>query len=454
MTGELFAREAFGLPEPAPSPEPGVGQPRLRTAQRDQVELQWASLDQLLDPEHPARAVWEAVSRWDLRAFLAKIQAVEGTVGRNATDPRIVLALWVYATLQGVASARSLAKLCVDHVAYRWLCGGVSVNHHLLSDFRWQHEAALDDLLSQMVATLMESGLVTMQRVAQDGMRVRASAGQSSFRRRGTLERHLAEAREQVATLKQLAGEESHAVSARQQAARERAAEERQARLEAALAEMEQLEARRAEQAKKQSQERREQTSEPRISTTDPEARVMKFADGGSRPGYNVQFCTATESGIVLGVEVTNQGSDQGLLEPMLQQLEERYEQAPAEVLVDGGFVKLDDFDRAQTNHQCQVFAPIPNQKKKLAKGQDPFAPERRDTPATRDWRQRMGTAAGQATYQLRAATAEWVNALCRNRNLRQFPVRTRPRCRAVALLYALAHNLMQALRLTTAQAA
>lgn len=452
MSGQLFEVQEFKRSESPPAEEGVISKPRLRTPQRQQVEMHFGSLDQLLDPEHPARAVWEAVSRWDLSGFLSQIRAVEGAVGRDATDPRMLLALWVYATLQGVASARALDRLCQDHVAYRWLCGGVSVNYHLLADFRSQHAAELDELLTQLVATLLESGLVTMQRVAQDGMRVRASAGQSSFRRRSTLEKHLEEAREQVATLKHLAEEEAHRLSARQQAARERAAQERQARLEAALAEMEQLEQRRAEQAKKQSKARRESTPQPRISTTDPVVRVMKFSDGGSRPGYNVQFSTDTNSGIIVGVDVTNQGSDQGLLAPMLEQLHERYGQTPSEALVDGGFVKLADIDTAQTRQQCAVFAPIPNEQKKRETGQDPFAPERRDTPATRAWRERMGTAVGQATYKLRAQTAEWVNAFCRNRSLRSFPVRTRTRCKAVALLYALAHNLMQALRLAAAQ--
>lgn len=194
---------------------------------RDQVEFRCASLEELLPPDHEARVVWEAVSRFDLTAWLQEVKAVEGKTGRNTTDPRLLLALWVYATVKGVGSARELDRLCTRHIDYQWLCGGVSMNYHTLADFRSQGGDKWDGLLTELVAGLMAEGLVQLERVAQDGMRVRANAGKSSFRRQKTLERCRAEAAEQVETLKRLAEENPEELTRRQQAARERAARER-----------------------------------------------------------------------------------------------------------------------------------------------------------------------------------------------------------------------------------
>src|SRR4029077_10919924 len=177
MTQELFPRAEFPAPAQKSAAEVPEGRPRLRVPVRDQVEFQTASLDQLLPPEHEARVVWSAVCQLDLGSWLGEIKAVEGHVGRDATMPQLLVALWVYATLRGVASARELERLCQAHLAYRWLCGGVSVNHHLLSDFRSQGGEKWDALLTQLVGSLMSEGLVTLDRVAQDGMKVRSSAG-------------------------------------------------------------------------------------------------------------------------------------------------------------------------------------------------------------------------------------------------------------------------------------
>ncbi len=225
------------LPEPTPeraAQAPGRGTPRLRRPQRDQVEYGWSSLDERLDPDSQARVVWELVCRLDVDAWLVEIKAVEGHVGRDATDPRLLVALWVFATLKGIGSARELERLCKDYLPYQWLCGGVSVNYHMLADFRSQGGEKWDELLTQMVATLMDEGLVTMNLVAQDGMRVRANAGKSSFRSGSRLEELLAEAQQQVEALKHLAEADPEELTNRQQAARERAAAERQARIEEA----------------------------------------------------------------------------------------------------------------------------------------------------------------------------------------------------------------------------
>ena len=214
-------------------------------------------------------------------------------------------------------------------MAYKWLCGGVSVNYHMLSDFRSQGGDKWDELLTHIVAVLLDADLVKMDRVAQDGMRVRASAGKSSFRRQSRLEEFLEEAKQQVEELKQLAEEDGEELTRRQRAARERAARERQQRIEDALRQREEVQKQREATAKRSGRK----VDEARASTTDPEARTMKFADGGYRPGYNVQFATATGSGVIVGVEVTNAGTDNEQLTPMLDQLEERYDRVPGEAL-------------------------------------------------------------------------------------------------------------------------
>jgi transposase len=415
-----------------------AGKPRLRVPQRDQVEIRWASLDQMLEPDHQVRVVWAAVCGLDLSRWLNEIKAVEGHVGRDATDPRLLVALWVYATIQGIGSARELARLCEKHLAYQWLCGGVTVNHHMLADFRSQNGDKWDELLTQIVASLLAQGLVTMQRVAQDGMRVRANAGKSSFRRRPTLERCLVEARQQVEALKQLADESSEELSQRQRAARQRAAAERMRRIEQALQHCDELQKQREERAKKSN----EKAKEPRASTTDPEARVMQFSDGGYRPGYNVQFSTDTQTGVIVGVEVTNAGSDSEQLPPMLDQLAERHAKVPQEALVDGGFASLAAIDAA-AQRGCTVYAPLKEEEKQRQAGKDPHARKKGDSEAVASWRARMGTAAAKAVYRLRCQTAEWVNAVCRNRRFWQMPVRGQPKCRLTAILYAITHDLL-----------
>ena len=448
MTHPLFNLD--GLPEP-PSPAQaaqsmGTGKPRLRVPVRDQMEMRWESLDDLLEADHPARIVWAAVCTLDLKSWLSEIKAIERHVGRDATDPRLLVALWVFATLKGMGSARELARLCAECLPYQWLCGGVSVNYHLLSDFRSQGGEKWDELLTQIVATLLDADLVKMDRVAQDGMKVRASAGNSSFRRRGRLEEFLEAAREQVETLKKLAQEDGAELTRRQRAARERAARERQQRIEEAMRECEELQKQREATAKQS----RRQVNEARASTTDPQARIMKFADGGCRPGYSVQLATDTESGVIVGVEVTNAGNDGAQLPPMLDQLEERYERVPGEALVDGDFATIAAIDQA-AERGCTVYAPVKGEERQRAAGKNPHAPKKGDSDATAAWRSRMGTEAAKLIYRLRAQTAEWVNAQCRNRGLRHMPVRGQPKCRIIALLFAITHNLFVAEKLRSA---
>ena len=433
----------FELPSPgAPRPQPDVkAEPRVQQPDRSQVEWRPVDLEGLLPADHRARVVWEFVEGLDLTPLYGEIKAVEGHAGRPAIDPAILMALWLYATVESVGSARALARLCEEHDAYRWICGGVSVNYHTLADFRVEHVEYLDRVLTTSVATLMAEGLVTLTRVAQDGVRVRASAGAASYRRRPRLEACLAEAEAQVEALRQEVHDDPGATTRRQAAARQRAAAERRQRVAKALEQLPEVE------AKKQASER----EQARVSTTDPEARVMKMADGGFRPAFNGQFATDTATQVIAGVDATNVGSDLGQLVPMIEQLHGRYGRAPAEMLVDGGFAKHEAIIAvAQPEVGCTVYAPVPAPRDRT---RDPYEPRPGDAEAIAQWRQRMGTEAAKAIYKERAATSECVNALARHRGLHQFLVRGLAKIRAVLLWFALAHNLMRAVALRQAAA-
>ena len=434
MTDTLFPLP----PEEARADARLAAPPRVQQPNRAQLEFRPVDLESLLPPEHRARIVWAFVEGLELAALYAKIRAVEGGAGRPAIDPRILIALWLYATVEGVGSARAIERLCEQHDAYRWIAGGVGVNYHTLADFRVAHVEVLDQLLTTSVATLLAEGLVQLTRVAQDGMRVRASAGAASFRRRARLETCLAEATAQVAALKQEVHDDPGATTRRQEAARHRAGRERQERVAKALAQLPELEAKKRTAADK---------AQVRASTTDPEARVMKMADGGFRPAYNGEFATTPGTQVIVGVAATNEGSDQGELVPMVEQLDERYGQRPADLLVDGGFASHDAIEQV-TARGCTVYAPVPKPKDPTRERYDGRPG---DSAAVKAWRERMGTVEAQTIYKDRAATAECVNALARQRGLQQFLVRGLTKVHAVLLWFALAHNLMRSVALRAA---
>ena len=411
------------------------GPPRVQRADRSQLELRPFDLDSTLPEGHTARLVWDFVLGLDLSVLYGAIQATEGSVGRPAIDPLILMSLWLYATIDGVGSARAVTRLCVAHDAYRWICGGVSVNYHTLADFRVDHGKFLDDQLTNSVAALMAEGLVDLNRVAQDGVRVRASAGAASFRRKPTLEELLREAEEHVEALKQKVNEDPEDTDNRRRTAQKRAAEERLARVKEALKHVQEVE------EKKKAAEK----AKARASTTDPDARVMKMPDGGYRPAFNCQFVADTGSMVIVGVDVDNNGSDQGKMSPMLDQLEERYDQTPSEYLVDGGFASHDEIDKVCGNGQTTVYAPVRTPKDPE---RDAHAPLAGDKPTVAEWRKRMGTDDAKKIYKDRASTAECVNAQARNRGLQQFRVRGLQKVKSVLLWFAIAHNLMRAVAL------
>jgi transposase len=430
MSDELFPE----IDRRGPGPEADAGAPRYQTANRTQVELRPCDLEELLPPGHAARLVWRFVEGLDLSALYGAIRAREGRAGRSPIDPKILVALWLYATIDGVGAARALDRLCVSHDAYRWLRGGVSVNYHTLSEFRVGHQATLDDLLTQSIATLRHKGIVTLARVAQDGTRVRASAGVGSFRREGTLRKCLQEA-QQLVTRTQRQGD---GALSRPAAAQARAAAERLARVEEALAELPAVAAAKARTARK----RKGGTPKAaRVSTTDPQARLMIMADGGCRPAYNVQFATDHDSDVIVGVAVTHAACDQQELVPMLDQVAARVG-TPATLLVDGGFVAHAAIDET-TARGVTLLAPVPRQPGTA----DPVPPQPTDSPAVAAWRARMQTDAAKQQYRARGAIAERINADLRtHRPLARLLVRGQRKVLCWALWSALAHNVMQAM--------
>jgi transposase len=424
------------LPLPNGGHAPAEGPPRYETANRTQIELTPTDLEALLPPGHAARLVWRFVEGLDLSAFHATAKAREGSAGRPGIDPQILIALWLYATIDGVGSARELDRLCYAHDAYRWLRGGVSVNYHTLSDFRVEQQAALDDLLTQSIALLRFKGIVTLARVAQDGTRVRASAGVGSFRREATLQECLKEAHKQVERTKR----QGEGGLTRTEAAQARAARDRLARVEEALAEVPAVAAAKARTASKR---KGASPKEARVSTTDPEARRMKMADGGYRPAYNVQFATDHDSDVIVGVAVTNVASDQQELVPMLDQVEARVGR-PDTVLVDGGFVAHAAIDDVAARG-VTLLAPVPRR----PGSEEPAPVQPTDSPAVAAWRARMQTADAKRQYRWRGAIAERINADARtHRTLGRVLVRGVAKVQSWVLWVALAHNMVRAMEI------
>jgi transposase len=411
---------------------------RVKKPKRDQIRWVDASLDQLIPRDHRVRAVWAYVERLDVAPLYDPIQAVEGGVGRDAVDPKIPLALWMFATIEGMSSARHIDRLCTRDLAYMWICGEVGVNYHLLSDFRTGHGEFLDQLLTDTIATLIYQEIITLENVAQDGMRVRASAGSGSFRRKKTLEECREEAALQVKILREemqndAANDQSNT---RQQAAKERAAKERLERVEEALLNLEEL--------AKQKEKREKGTGiEARCSMTDPQARNMKMGDGGFRPAYNVQFVTDGDTRMIVSVDVTNNGSDGGQMSPMQEDVVERYGQTPENYLVDGGFVTNEDITKVE-QAKSRVIAPMTHAERIEKRGGDPYERRAKDSDEMAAFRERMRTDEAKALLKQRPSIAEFPNAECRNRGLHQFRVRGLEKVKTVALWYAITFNFMR----------
>jgi len=320
-------------PEPEPPQGPVVAgdrQPRLQMINRNQLLLRTVDVEQLVGLDHPARAVWELLGQRELTRFYEQIGATEGVAGRPARDPRLMLSLWICAYMEGIPSAREIARQCESNAGFQWLTGATTVSAHALSDFRTQYGDAVQDLATQILGLLAEEGMVDLKQVAQDGTKVRASAGADTFRREQTLERHLVEARERI---EKLAGGDEEEISRQSLLSRQRAARERLSRLRKAQEELAKIQQARSEKEK----------SEARVSLTDPEARIMKQNDGGYAPSYNMQLTTDAKHTLIVSVEVSQEGGDIGQLQPAMERLQQESGQAPRQAIVDAGYTSRDN---------------------------------------------------------------------------------------------------------------
>jgi transposase len=420
-----------------------------RVLRPDRSQLQWdlVNLESQLPPDHRARLVWSFVIGLDLDRFYAAIKARDDHAGRPASDPAVLLALWLYATLDGVGASRALARLCAHHAAYRWLCGGVPVNHDLLSAFRRESGAMLDGLLTQSLTSLIAEGLVTLKEVAIDGTKVRARAGRDSMAQGEKLAKIEAKVAERIATLKRELDEDPSAAEQRRRARGLRAAEEQAARIKRA---QEQLAAREREKAARAKTHAKEEAAKkaPSVSTSDPEVRQMRMADGSVHPAWNVQVATA--NGFVVAIDPTDRRQDGGLATGTVEQIVRRCGAAPERLLADGTAITHDDInDLAACHPHLTVYSPVPREREDVK-------PEtlrkrrwqrRREAKPVKAWRKRMDGEEAKAVFRRRKWT-EHVHAKMKNRGFGQMLVHSIAKVRAVCLLHALAHNLMQALHL------
>lgn len=429
-----------------------MGEARIIRADRFQTRWDFIDLEGLLASDHRARVVLRFVESLDLSALYDAIKAREGEPGRPPPDPAVLLALWLYATIEGVGSARELDRLARCDIAYRWIAGGVPLNYHGLADFRVGHVALLDRLLTESVTALITAGVVSLAEVVIDGTKVRAHASRDSFKSADKLARIEAAVQERLARLKTEVECAPEASSRRKRAAQERAAREVAERAAAAQAALDKVRAEKAKRAKTHKTDEAKKKSEPKASLSDPAARFMRFPDGAIRPAYNAQIAVAPRQGIVLAVAMTDRRNDAGLALPMVDDIATRYGKAPQNLLVDTHYATAEDI-AALAAHQAgavTVFAPPPPERADVK----PATLERRakqrarQPDSVKQWRNRMATATGQETFR-RRKLIERINGNLKNHGFGFLQVRGLLKAKAVALWHALANNLMAAYRLS-----
>ena len=427
-----------------------MGEARVVRPDRRQLRWDMIDLEGLLPADHRARLVWSFVESLDLSPLYDQVLSREGEAGRPAADPAVLLSLWLYATIEGIGSARELERLAQTDAAYRWLAGGAPLNHHGLADFRVESVEILDRLLTQSVTALIAEGLISLDEIAVDGTKVRASASKASFRTGEKLLKIEAAVAERLAALKRELSSDPGASSRRQQAARERAARDVQERAQRARAALERLEAeRKARAARHVKDEARKK--QPRASTTDSEARCMRFPDGAVRPAYNAQIAAAPKEGVIVSIAVTDRRNDAGLAQPMVDDVARRYGKTPDKLLVDTSYATSEDIVAlaAHIAGPVSVYTPPPNERDdiQLASLARRRRKREKEPVCLKAWRERMASEAGQAVYALRKRI-ERINADRKNHGFGFVPVRGLIKAKAYALWHALANNLMAARRL------
>jgi transposase len=309
-------------------------QPLIRYVNRQQMSWRAVDVEKLISEDHPARAIWALVGRLNLSAFYRAIESSTEEGGRPAFDPQLLISLWVYAYSQGIGSAREVARRCEYDPAFQWLTGLAEVNYHTLADFRVEKQQELDELFTQVLAALSKEGLITLEQVMQDGTKIKAQASRRSYLQEETIREHLEGARRRVAEMGDPRNDES---SPKAKQAQARARREQQERLESALEELEKWQARKSgEKAKR----------ETRVSTSDPQARVMKHPDKGFALSYNAQISTDAAHGLIVGVAVTQEANDSAQLLPAVDRVEQRLEKKPQQMVADSGYTTRENIEK------------------------------------------------------------------------------------------------------------
>ena len=414
----------------------------LQRASRNQIEFKIASLDELIPEDHRARDVWEFTSKLDFSSFLNEIKIPEGCKGPQTKDPRILMTLWLYATLEGIYSARQIDRLCREHHAFIWICGGILMNYHSLSDFRTRGGDKFLTLLQESIALIWKSGIWQPETIAQDGTRVKANAGSGLFKKEATLSEYLEEANLYIDKLERELKENPGAFSAREKAAKQRVNRERKERVEQAQAELEKYRNSRATSCKANHHPfTGEDRENLKISLVDPESRKMRMGDGGFRPAFNVQFATSTDKKVIVGVDVVNT-LDPGTLVPMMQQVAKTFEKIGCPMakdwLADSAYANKKDTAGAEKFFSDVTLYSPPTGNNK----HDDLTPRQSDNEAMAKLRKRMGTKEGQTKYKERSSTAEFANAVAKNRGMKEFLVRGLEKVMQMALLFAITHNM------------
>lgn len=424
------------------SNQPPKAKPRINLPIRNQSEMRIYCIDDLILPNHKARMVWKYVQSLDLSEFIGEIKAVEGNPGRSATSPHLLLALWLYATIEGIMNGRVIEKYCSEHNAFIWLCGDVKVNYHTINDFRINNKDRLNNLLTQSITVFLDAGLINVEDISQDGIRVRANAGTSSFRRKETIQDYLDASEEYIKSLEEYNLENPGETSNCQKAAELSKAKEQNERIKKSAEEVDKIiktkEQNQKNGGRKFSEEKKLNT---RVSITDPEARKMKMANSGYSPAYNVQLAADVKSKVVVGVDVTNSCVDTGLMISMHEQVIARTNIHPKSHLADGGYRDHKDIEKIKKiNQGCKIIVPVKN-----SHLEESYIPKENESEANKEWRIYMGTIEAKEKYKDRASTSEFVNAQARNRGLQQFVVRGVEKVLSTMLIFAVTHNMVKA---------
>jgi transposase len=415
----------------------------VRVIGPDRAQLRWemVDLDSQLPDDHRARLVWAFVQGLDLGEFYDRIKARDEVAGRPATDPQVVLAVWLYATMEGIGSARAIDRLCQQHAAYRWLCGGAPINHDLLATFRREHAAALDRLLTQSLTGLIAEKLITLEELTIDGTKVRAGVGRGSMSKRKRLESIAKAVAERVAALKSELDKDPAEPERQRKRRALQAAEEQARRIERAHQKLAELVQEQAARAKTHAKEEAEKGA-PKVSVSDPEVRAMRLADGAVAPAWNVQVATA--NGFIVAIDPTDRRNDGGLAPGLVEKIVERSGRVPQRLLADTTAITQEDIVKLDAHYpHMTVYSPPPPERTEVTAEtlRKRRWRRRREPAAVQAWRARMASEDGQQTYRRRKLT-ERAHGIIKNRGMSRFLVHSRDKVRAVCLLQALALNL------------